>query len=200
MDGLLLVCLGAVLALAGVLLFTKRFGFVGQAPQDYAGQGPDLDIREALNGPLICEGVIYGPTGRVSSRFIADFDASWDGNAGVMKEHFLYDGGTRQDREWRLTWLEGGRVRAEADDLVGVGEGQQEGPTLKLAYRIRLPKESGGHVLDVTDWMYLVENGTIMNRSQFRKFGIKVAELVAVMRPNVTQERQTRTATEVEAA
>ena len=30
--------------------------------------------------------------------------------------------------------------------------------------------------------MYLMENGTIMNRSQFRKFGIKVAELVATMR------------------
>jgi hypothetical protein len=31
--------------------------------------------------------------------------------------------------------------------------------------------------------MYLMSNGSIMNRSQFRKFGIKVAELVATMRP-----------------
>ncbi len=38
-------------------------------------------------------------------------------------------------------------------------------------------------MLDVVDWMYVMENGTIMNRSQFRKFGIKVAELVATMRP-----------------
>jgi hypothetical protein len=53
-----------------------------------------------------------------------------------------------------------------------------------LKYRIKLPKDSsGGHVLDTTDWMYVVENGTIINRSQFRKFGIKVAELVATMRP-----------------
>ena len=37
-------------------------------------------------------------------------------------------------------------------------------------------------MLKVTDWMYLMENGTIMNRSQFTKFGIKVAELVATMR------------------
>ncbi len=35
----------------------------------------------------------------------------------------------------------------------------------------------------VTDWMYLADNGTIVNRSQFRKFGFKVAELVATMRP-----------------
>jgi hypothetical protein len=63
-----------------------------------------------------------------------------------------------------------------------------------LRYRIRLTPEAGGHVLDVTDWMYLMENGTIMNRSQFRKFGIKLAELVATMRPApAAQIRETRT-------
>jgi hypothetical protein len=51
-----------------------------------------------------------------------------------------------------------------------------------LNYDLRLTPEAGGHVLKVTDWMYLMENGTIMNRSQFTKFGIKVAELVATMR------------------
>ena len=60
-----------------------------------------------------------------------------------------------------------------------------------LRYKIRLTPEAGGHVLDVIDWMYLMENGTIMNRSQFRKFGIKVAELVATMRPAPAQAAQT---------
>ena len=32
--------------------------------------------------------------------------------------------------------------------------------------------------------MYLTETGVIMNRSEMRKFGIKVAELVATMRAN----------------
>jgi hypothetical protein len=59
-----------------------------------------------------------------------------------------------------------------------------------LRYRIRLTPEAGGHVLDVTDWMYLLENGTIINRSQFRKFGIKVAELVATMRPVPAEAHQ----------
>ena len=69
------------------------------------------------------------------------------------------------------------------EDVVGVGEGQQSGSSVLLRYNIRLPEASGGHVLNTVDWMYLTPNGTIMNRSQFRKFGIKVAELVATMRP-----------------
>jgi hypothetical protein len=59
----------------------------------------------------------------------------------------------------------------------------QAGPALQLLYRIRMPQGAGGHVLDVTDWLYLMDNGTIMNRSQFAKFGAKVAELVASIRP-----------------
>ena len=55
-------------------------------------------------------------------------------------------------------------------------------PRYQRVYRLRLPEESGGHVLDAVDWMYLTPNGTVVNRSQFRKFGIKVAELVATMR------------------
>ena len=52
-----------------------------------------------------------------------------------------------------------------------------------MRYKLRLAEDAGGHVLDVVDWLYLMENGTIVNRSQMRKFGIKVAELVASIRP-----------------
>lgn len=38
-------------------------------------------------------------------------------------------------------------------------------------------------MLDVADWLYLMETGTILNRSQMRKFGLRVDDLVATMRP-----------------
>jgi len=182
MDTLSLVLLGAVLTLSLAWAQRRYFAFRAQTPEDYARTGPNFDLREHLNGPLLCEGVIYGPTGRVSSRFVADFEASWDGNVGRMTETFRYDSGATQNREWNLTLGNDGSIKAEASDVVGTGTGMQKGPAVLLEYRIRLPEESGGHVLDATDWMYLVENGTIMNRSQFRKFGITVAELVATLR------------------
>jgi hypothetical protein len=162
---------------------SRRFDFMAQSPEDYS-DGPDFDTRKVLNGPLACDGVIYGPTGRVSSRFTARFDAEWTGDNGVMRERFLYDSGTVQEREWRLSVGPDGAIEADADDLDGVGTGRQKGSGVRLAYRILLPESAGGHVLDVVDWMYLLENGTIINRSQFRKFGIKVGELVATIRPD----------------
>ena len=181
MSALTYIGIGAALIILLMYLKNRVAGFAAQTPADYAEITPTIDLREHLNGPIRCEGVIYGPTGRVSSRFSADFDATWDGNRGIMKEHFRYDSGNTQDREWRLELGNDGSIKAEADDLVGPGNGKQSGPTVQLNYQLKLPDHAGGHVLTVVDWMYMTPAGTIVNRSQFRKFGIKVAELVATM-------------------
>lgn len=183
MDIAIYILLGALAMLAVVWLRGRYLDFTAQAPEDYADLGPEFDLRRHLSGPILCEGVIYGPTGRVSSRFVADMDARWEGNVGVMTEDFRYDSGATQRREWTLTLGNDGAIRATAPDVIGEGQGMQKGSSVQLKYRIRLPEDSGGHVLDTTDWMYLVDNGAIINRSQFRKYGIKVAELVATMRP-----------------
>ncbi|WP_420853814.1 DUF3833 domain-containing protein [Rhodovulum imhoffii] len=175
--------MGLLLVLTLVVLHQRFLGFAAQKPEDYADGKPDFDIRRHFDGTIVCEGVIYGPTGRVVSRFVADMEARWDGDTCVMQEEFRYDSGATQSRCWTFRMNPDGSFRAEAPDLAGPGRGVQKGSGVQLKYRIKLPEDSGGHVLDTTDWMYLMENGAIMNRSQFRKFGIPVAELVATMRP-----------------
>ncbi|OIQ70157.1 hypothetical protein GALL_482310 [mine drainage metagenome] len=52
-----------------------------------------------------------------------------------------------------------------------------------MRYRLRLSGKHEGLVVNVRDWLYLLPDGTVLNRSQMRKFGILVAELVATIRP-----------------
>ncbi|HMS96339.1 MAG TPA: DUF3833 family protein [Tabrizicola sp.] len=189
MTPILSALIGALIVFALIALRSRLASFQAQQPSDYAS-GPTFDLTRHLNGPMTCEGVIFGPTGRVTSRFVADMTGTWDGTTGTLAEVFRYDSGTVQNRAWKLALGEGGRIIATAADVVGKGTGRVAGSGALLRYRIRLAPEAGGNVLDVTDWMYLLDNGTIMNRSQFRKFGIKVAELVATMRPVEIQARQ----------
>lgn len=177
----LTLCLTVAFGLFAI--FRYRTGFQSQKPSEYADSLPTFDLRRDLNGAMRCEGMIFGPTGRVTSRFEADMEITWDGPTGVMSEAFRYDDGTQQDRAWHLTIAEDGTIRAEASDVIGAGRGQIGGNALGLRYRIRLPQENGGHVLDAVDWMYLQDGGVILNRSQFRKYGIKVAELFCTIRP-----------------
>ena len=190
MTELVLLLLGAAIMLALVSLRARLASFAAQQPVDYAAQTPAFDMRQHLNGPLSMEGVIYGPTGRVVSRFHADAMGDWQGTTGTLAESFHYDTGTRQNREWTLTLHDDGRIDATAPDVIGTGTGHVSGNTVNLNYRIRLAPEAGGHVLSVTDWMYLAPNGVILNRSQFRKFGVLVAELIATVRPNPAEQTQ----------
>ena len=173
------------IALMSALIWakTQRLAFRAQTPEGYETTLPQAEITSALNGPMDAEGMIFDFRGRMTSRFTARMDAKWQGNKGVMDEFFSYSTGRDQARQWRITVSNDGTFIAEADDIIGVAKGVQSGATLRMKYRIRLPQEAGGHVLDVIDWMYLVENGSILNRSEFRQFGIKVAELFATFRP-----------------
>ncbi|WP_171101684.1 DUF3833 domain-containing protein [Ruegeria sp. HKCCD7255] len=178
---LLTILLFAILA---VIIGKARFlSFRSQEPSDYASTGPEFSLKENLNGEILSEGLIYGPNGKMSNSFVARMVGEWDGNAGTLTEYFTYSNGKQMTRKWHLTLGTGNTFIATADDIVGEGRGVISGATVKLSYRIILPEDAGGHTLDVTDWMYLTENGTIMNRSEMRKFGLKVAELVATMRP-----------------
>lgn len=172
-----------LLALIILVLWRPGFNFSAQSPSDYADGEPVFDIRKHLNGKMLCEGIIYGPTGKVVSRFIADMEGEWQEDNGRLRELFRYADGSTQNREWVLSMGQKGAFSATAEDIIGSAQGMQSGNTVRMSYRIRLPEDAGGHVLDVTDWLYLMENGTIMNRSQMFKYGLQVGELVATIRP-----------------
>jgi hypothetical protein len=174
----------ALAALAILLAQRVAFSFRAQRPADYAGTTPVFDVRQSLGGRMLSEGIIYGPTGRVTTRFVADMNGVWgDDGTATLAESFRYASGTTQEREWRITMRPDGSFTATADDIVGEAVGEPSGATLRMRYRIRLPESAGGWEMDVTDWLYLSEDGVILNRSQFRTFGIKLAELVATIRP-----------------
>lgn len=161
----------------------RPLGFKGQNPSEYSETTPLLKIQNKLQGPMISEGIIFGPMGRIVSRFVARMDGSWDGPNGILKEEFAFASGGTQYREWRLKLGDNDSFSGTADDIIGQMRGQSSGATTRMTYRLKLAPDAGGHVLNVVDWMYLLENGTILNRSQMRKFGVKVAELVATIRP-----------------
>lgn len=186
MQALLYVILGMALA-TGFMIVRRRYAaFFGQSPDDYEDSFPIFQLEQHLQGQMLCEGVIFGPLGRVTSTFTAEFDIKWDGPKGVMDEVFRYDDGSTQNRQWRITLDRDGTFVTEADDVPGGGYGVQSGGTVQMRYKIQVPESAGSHILDTVDWMYLTPGGVVVNRSQFRKFGFKVAELVATIRPKET--------------
>jgi hypothetical protein len=182
LESLIYFIAGIVITLIILILVRSRISFRSQKSSVYANQEPNFILEKDLSGSFVCEGVIFGPTGTVNSRFVADMIIEWDKGKGILNERFTYDTGVVQDRKWELQVSSSGDIRGTATDFVGDATGTQKGSAVNLKYCIKLPDSAGGHKLNVTDWMYKLHNGTIMNRSQFFKFGIKVAELNATIR------------------
>ena len=185
-DAVFFFLLGAGIVTSFVVLRRRFADFSSQSADDYAEDYPQFNIREHLDGRMQCDGVIFGPLGRVTSTFEADFDIRWEGDICTMNEEFHYHDGSTQVRSWRIELEGGGRFEATADDVPGKGRGEMAGPAVLFNYPITLPEDAGGYTLRAFDCMYLTKNGTIVNRSQFRKFGFRVAELVATIRKKET--------------
>lgn len=158
------------------------FSFKNQKISQFKSDSKIFDIRKVLEGNMVAEGMVYGISGRLSSTFTAQFLGNWANNEGSFIENFQFSTGKNQIRKWNLIIDSNGKIIGTADDIIGKAVGQQYGSAVMLSYKLKLSEDLGGHVIKVIDWMHLLENDTIFNRSEFRKFGFKVGELVATFR------------------
>jgi Protein of unknown function (DUF3833) len=161
------------LALSAALLL----GCATPIPGDYAAEKPTLQLRDYLNGPLRAHGLFTDRSGRVVKRFTVEMVGRWQGASGVLEEDFTYSDGTTQRRVWRLQELGGGRYSGEADDVVGVAQGQAAGNALNWRYTMRLPVDGRDIEVQFDDWMYLVDERVMINKAVMSKFGITLGEV-----------------------
>ena len=61
--------IGAGLVAGVVLLRHLVPDFPSQRPEDHVEDFNVLDMKKDLDGEMVCEGVIFGPMGRVTSTF-----------------------------------------------------------------------------------------------------------------------------------
>ena len=71
-----------------------------------------------------------------------------------------------------------GRYTGTADDVVGTASGGASGPAFNWRYTLRVPVKERVWEIDFDDWMFLVDDRTLLNRAVMSKFGVRVGELL----------------------
>ncbi|TWO66630.1 DUF3833 domain-containing protein [Caenimonas sedimenti] len=159
---------------AGALLLA---GCAAPEVSDYAAEQPALDLRAYFNGRVDGWGIFTDRSGRVVKRFTVVMDCTWQGDQGVLDEDFTYSDGTRQRRVWRVRKLPDGRYTGQADDVVGEAVGQARGNALRWNYTLALPVDGRTWHVQMDDWMYLMSDRVLLNRTAMSKFGIHLGEV-----------------------
>lgn len=173
MKGLRWTLAALLLALAGC----------GSVPVErYRDERPAMDLQRYFNGTIDAWGMFQDRSGKVVKRFYVRIDARWNGDTGVLDEHFEYSDGTRSRRVWTLTRLDANRYRGTADDVVGEAIGEVQGNALRWRYVLKLDVDGRIWEVDFDDWMYMIDDQVMLNRSVMSKFGIRLGEVILSFR------------------
>lgn len=167
-----------LLAIAS-LLFAA--GCASVEPQTYAKEKPALDLKRFFNGTLIGHGMFMDRGGQVQRRFVVTIQASWKGDVGTLDEDLVWSDGVKERRIWTLTPVAGapGRWTGTAADVIGQAQGIVAGNALNWTYKFDLKSAKGKrYKIDFDDWMYLIDEGVMLNRAVMRFWGFKIGEVL----------------------
>lgn len=166
-----------------LLAATLLFAGCGTVPvETYRNEKPVLDLKTYFNGTVDAWGLFQDRSGKVVKRFTVRIDAKWQGDTGVLDEHFEYSDGSKSRRVWTITRIGDNRYRGTADDVVGEAIGEVSGNALRWRYVLKLDVEGRTWEVDFDDWMYLMDDRVMLNRSAMSKFGIHLGEVTLAFR------------------
>jgi hypothetical protein len=98
-----------------------------------------------------------------------------------LTEDFDYYDGEKQRRIWTIKKLADGSYEGTASDILGKAQGQSQGNAVRWNYVMDLPVGDTTYRIRFDDWMWVMNDGVLINRSYLKKFGITVSELTIFM-------------------
>ena len=149
--------------------------------KSYKGEEPKIDIKKFFKGDIDALGIVQDRSGYVIKRFKVDIKAFRLGGKIILDEKFLYSDGTKSTRVWELKEIGLARYEGRADDVVGIADGETAGNVFYFEYHLNLPVGDTTYVVNFEDWMYLLDNNTLLARSYMSKWGFDLGEVTIVM-------------------
>lgn len=168
-------------ALAFVLLLSVM-GCSGMKPEDFAGREPALLIEDYFAGQTRAWGIFEDRFGTLRRQFVVDIEGTWDGERLTLVEDFAFADGETDRRIWRIRKLDETRYEGEADDVIGKAEGVAYGNALNWRYKLNLKVGDGTWTVKFDDWMFLQEDGVLINRASVSKLGFEIGQVTIFFR------------------
>jgi hypothetical protein len=147
----------------------------------YAKQEPALKLEHYFNGKLIGHGLVMNRSGEVTRRFVVNITGVSGKNAAgeetlTLNEQFDWSDGVHDSRVWTLRRAAADAWLGTASDVVGTATGKVSGNALNWQYVLALPLNGSTYHLDFDDWMFLMDEKVMLNKTVFSKFGIRLGE------------------------
>jgi hypothetical protein len=158
-------------------LFAGLAGCASPTVEQYGAEKPALDITRYFNGTLDAHGMFQDRSGAVIKRFVVVMQCSWQGDTGTLDEDFTYADGSKQRRVWTLKRTGANTFSATAPDVIGSAQGVVAGNALRWQYVLAQPVGDKVYNVDMEDWMFLIDDKVMLNRTAMSKFGVNLGSV-----------------------
>ena len=142
--------------------------------QSFKNNKPELVLEDYFNGKTRAWGLFHDRFGNLKRSFEVDINGVLDGNTLTLDEKFSYDDGEKESRIWTIKILENNKYSGTADDVVGEAIGESSGNALHWKYKLNLKVKNSVIQVDFDDWMFLQDEGVLINRAEVKKWGLNL--------------------------
>jgi hypothetical protein len=163
-----------------IIMALGLFGCSADISQ-YKDATPKLVLEDYLQGHIKGSGMIQDYKNMVIRKFDFSGDASWKDGVGNFDEHMVYDDGTKDHRIWTIKKIRDGYYEGTTGDVIGIAKIYVEGNAMNWQYQMNVPVGDKKYKISFDDWMYLMDDGSLINKNTFKKFGLKVGSLTLMM-------------------
>lgn len=151
--------------------------------ENFADRQPVFELEEYFLGQTRAYGLFEDRGGNIKAEFTVDIVGTMEGDTLVLDEDFSYASGRKEQRTWRIRRTGPASYVGTAADVVGEAEGRIAGNALNWKYLLDLDTGDGDTVrLRFDDWMFLQEDGVLLNRARLSKFGFHVGSVTISFR------------------
>ncbi len=163
-----------------ILMLFLLPGCSNMSVEQYQHTKPRLVLEDYFLGQSRAWGIFQNRSGQVERQFTVNIQGKMvDGNL-VLEEDFVYADGTLDRRVWTINKIDDHHYQGRASDVIGYATGRVYGNALNWSYTLNLPYKDGTVKVQFDDWMFLQEDGILLNKAKMTKFGFYLGEVTLV--------------------
>lgn len=144
---------------------------------DFVTTAPALDPIRFFNGHNRSWGVLEDRSGEPTSIVTTDCVGVADGDTLRMDQVLVVGKDAPTTRHWTMRRTGPDRYEATANDMVGTAVGKASGRAFHWTWTLALSPGNDLKNVAMDQWWYLMEDGSVLNRTTIRKLGIVLAEV-----------------------
>ena len=138
---------------------------------------PVIDPIRFFTGHVRSWGVLENRAGQPTRIVQTECTGEAGDGALRMTQRLLVGEDAPVTRTWQMRRAGPGRYEATANDMVGSAVGEASGRAFHWTWTLATSPGNSLKNVDMDQWWYLLDDGSMLNRTTIRKLGVIVAEV-----------------------